>query len=164
MNTYDPAKVVAMECPVYRRALAVDFNRFFYKKSMKDLCIALCGVPDSSAFDFTHEEWQAIADVANGGMWPIPDHPYTEEDWSRDIEFAAAPGQEITEEIYEDRYDVLPIISLPRCQRTEGYTAGFMVSEPLCSDPETGKLMYGAYGKKDGKYYFIGILPRRPAD
>ena len=162
MFTYDPATICAHEMPIWRRACDVDFWRFTGKRTAKDLCIALCGVPDSSVYDFTREEWESIATVANGGMWPVPDSVYTRADWEKNREFNAAPGQEIAEEIYDEMLDVLPPYSLPRCKRTDGFTAGFMVSEPVSTDPVTGKLNYSAFGKRNGKYYFIGLLPSRP--
>ena len=38
---------------------------------------------------------------------------YTAEQWNKDGSFAALPGQEIEESIYNDLFNVLPPIDLP---------------------------------------------------
>ena len=166
MYNYDPATISPCELPIHRR---VNYHskcgeRFWNIKSAKDYCLALCGLPDTSLVDLTHEEWKAVAAVANGGIWPIPNHPYTNENWHDDESFNAVPGQEVTEEIYEDMFDVLPPYRLPRCKRTAEYTSGFMVSEAAAHDLNTGKALYSAFGKSGDKYYYIGLLPCRPAE
>ena len=110
MYNYDPATISPCELPIHRR---VNYHskcgeRFWNIKSAKDYCLALCGLPDTSQVDLTHEEWEAVAAVANGGIWPVPNHPYTNENWHDDKSFSAVPGQEVTKEIYEDMLGVLP--------------------------------------------------------
>lgn len=84
---------------------------------------------------------------------------YTREQWTKDREFSAKVGQEVTEEIYEDFFDMLPPLRLPR---ESGYTAGFRISEPYIHEEskKTGEWLahYAAFGKKDGKYYFLGHM------
>ena len=161
-NTYNPAAVSPSEMPIARRARAKD-SRLWNIHNAKDFCYLLCGWTENIDL-FTHEEWENIAAVANGGMWPVPDRAYTGEDWARDESFAAAPGQEVTEEIYNQMLDCMPPIRLPRCKRTQGYTAGFLMGEPTSSDLTTGKSLFSAFGKCGGRYYFIGLLPVHPAE
>ena len=85
---------------------------------------------------------------------------YTQQDWANDTTFKAAPGQEIEETIYYEMLDRMPLYSLPRCDETEGYVAGFLVSEPYDFDPATGRTRYSAFGRRDGKFFFIGYLAR----
>jgi len=165
MYIYDPATISPCELPIQRRVrFGLEGERFWNIKSAKAFCLILCGMPDHERFNLTHEEWEAVAAVANGGIWPVPDHPYTNENWNYDESFSAVPGQEVTEEIYEDMFEVLPPYSLPRCKRTEEYSCGFMVSEPATHDLNTGKALYSAFGKRGDKYYFIGLLPCHPAE
>ena len=84
---------------------------------------------------------------------------YTREQWAKDRTFSAEVGQEVTEEIYEEMYDCLPPLRLPReC----GYSSGFRVGEPHCHEQseKTGEWLahYAAFGKKGGKYYFLGYM------
>lgn len=88
---------------------------------------------------------------------------YTKEDWQRDQRFGAEPGQEITEEIYNEMYNVLPPLRLPR--NTAEYAlkelkvpvhAGFMMGEPYDSNQKDG-VLFMAFGMNDygkGKHYF----------
>ena len=85
---------------------------------------------------------------------------YTQEQWHNDRSFAAKAGQEVEENIYWQMYDVLPPLGLP--QNEQGFTKGFRVGEPHChqKSKKTGKFLayYAAFGRKDGKYYFIGHM------
>lgn len=165
MYIYDPAKVPPSELPIASRARSQDKSWSLWNiPDAKTFCQKLLGMRNTTPFDFTWEEWKSIASVADGGIWPVPDHPYTNDDWHRDGQFSAAAGQEVTEEIYNDMLDVLPPFDLPRCNRTDGCTCGFLVSEPICHDYHTGKGMYNAFGKRGGKYYYLGLLPCRPGD
>lgn len=87
---------------------------------------------------------------------------YTMENWREDGTFSAAAGQEVEEVIYEEMLNVLPPLRLPQEAKNGGYTAGFMVSEPYCSErsKSTGQYLvhYSAFGKKGGKYYFLGYM------
>lgn len=84
---------------------------------------------------------------------------YTREQWHRDGTFSAKEGQEVEEYIYWEMYDVLPPLRLPK---ESGYSAGFRVSEPYAhaQSQKTGEWLpcYAAFGKRDGKYYFIGYM------
>lgn len=80
--------------------------------------------------------------------------------WHLDRSFAAKPGQEVTPEIYENMFDCLPPHSLPRLPETKGYFAGFLVGEPNHHD-ERGRAHYAAFGKRDGRCFFLGYLPAR---
>lgn len=84
---------------------------------------------------------------------------YTREQWHKDRSFAAKVGQEVEEYIYEEMYDVLPPLRLPR---ESGYTCGFRVGEPHSHErsKKTGEWLahYAAFGKKDGRYYFLGYM------
>lgn len=162
-NTYDPAHISPSELPIARRARCKD-DSLWIARSARAFCNLLRHDPDPDKFGFTSEEWDAVSAVAKGGMWPVPDCPYTNDDWSRDVSFAAVPGQEVTEQIYEYMLNVMPPIRLPRCERTEGFTAGFMMGEAASTDLETGKTLYSAFGKRDGCFFFIGLLPVHPAE
>ena len=159
---YDPAKISACELPIARRAKReVKGMRMWDYPDAKTFCRALVSMPVDEAPKFTEEEWYNILDVAEGEQWPVPTQKYTREDWERDHDFNAVPGQEIDAEIYEEMFEVLPPIRLPRNERTEGFTCGFMVSEPVTADPTADRMLYRAYGKRGGKYYYIGLLPTR---
>jgi len=161
MYTYDPATIAPCELPIANRARARYFH-LWHIRNAKEFCrqlLNLAAVPGISV-----SEYMAIADVANGKPWPVPDHPYTGDDWHRDRTFSAAPGQEIEEEIYWHMFEVLPVYSLPHCKRTAEYSAGFLMSEPVAGDPITGKTLYSAFGKRDDRYYYIGLLPCRPGE
>lgn len=162
----DSSMIGARELPIWRRVTdtRIDDNyRMWRFSSAKSLCEALLKEPSTykERYGFSTEEWENIETVAGGGLWPVPDAVYTRQDWQRDKDINAVAGQEIEESIYEQMFEVLPPLSLPRCERTEGYTAGFMVSEPDSSDPLGRGCLYSAYGRKDGKYYYIGLLPHK---
>ena len=84
---------------------------------------------------------------------------YTKEQWTNDRTFSAEVGQEIEEDIYWEMYDVLPPLRLPK---ESGYLSGFRVSEPHSHEKskKTGEYLghYAAFGKKGGKYYFLGYM------
>ena len=107
----------------------------------------------------TVEEYANIAVVANGGMWPVPDAVYTHDDWNRDRDMNAVAGQEIEESIYWEMFNVLCPMRLPRNTRTSGYDDGFLVSEPVTCDPAGKGMLYGAYGTRNGRFYYIGLVP-----
>ena len=77
---------------------------------------------------------------------------YTVEQWQKDHSFKADAGQEISEEIYEEMFNVMPI---QRLKEAHGCTAGFRTTEPYTY--ENGKAVYMAFGKRDGKYYYLGL-------
>lgn len=80
---------------------------------------------------------------------------YTAEAWANDGTFKAAPGQEITEEIYNQMLNCLPPKTLPRSkaeQALQDYSipirAGFMMGEPY-STGRDGRELYLAFGSND---------------
>lgn len=77
---------------------------------------------------------------------------YTSEDWAADRSFGAEAGQEITEEVYDEMFNVMPI---QRLKEAHGCTAGFRTTEPYCY--KNGQPLYMAFGKRDGKYYYLGL-------
>ena len=70
----------------------------------------------------------------------------TEIDWDGGV-------QEITKNDYNYFLNVLPPAQ-PQ-HHTDGFTGEFLVGEPYTSD-EQGRLLFSKFGKKDGKYYFLG--------
>lgn len=91
---------------------------------------------------------------------------YTVEDWRRDGAFNAQPGQEISSEIYDEMYNVMPPLRLPREKAVEALEslhvpvhAGFMMGEPHSSD-KAGEL-YLAFGKnnygKGDRFFYLGL-------
>lgn len=147
--------IPARELPIHRRARAAYANLWDVFDATI-FCRELCGRPMIPTI--TAEEYRAAAIVAQGGSWPVPCQTYTRAQWEKDENFSPVPGQEVDESVYNYMLDVLPPLRLPRNQRTHGYCAGFMVGEADCSDPATGHTYYSAFGKKDGKCYYIGLL------
>lgn len=89
---------------------------------------------------------------------------YTREDWSRDRNFNAAIGQEISPEIYEEMFECLPprsfMLVTPMNKRL-GILTGFRVGEPYAhaKSLRCGTLMAfnAAFGKTaSGRCYFLG--------
>ena len=86
---------------------------------------------------------------------------YTRADWERDRSFSAAPGQEIDPEIYDEMYDALPPYSLPRCLKLNCLIqSGFMLGEAYDFDPETKKLRYMTFTRRNGHCYYEGLFSR----
>ena len=92
---------------------------------------------------------------------------YTMEQWRADGTFQAEPGQEITQEIYEEMLNCMPPGSLPRettRQAMDKYSipvnAGFLMGEPYTSDSKGNNLFY-AFGmarrEKTEHYYYLGL-------
>lgn len=92
---------------------------------------------------------------------------YTLENWRKDGSFKAMPGQEISEELYEEMFNVLPPLSLPRNVAENALNelkipvhAGFMMSEPHDTDPE-GRTLFLAFGKNNyghgDHYFYLGL-------
>jgi len=156
--TYNPSMVPAFDLPVYYRAVR-QYSHLWNRLDAQTFCRALCGL--ATVTTISPAEYTSIAIVASGGIWPVPDSVYTHEDWARDESFAAVPGQEITEDIYDEMFNCMPPLTLPRCERTRQFSAGFMMGEPNGTEPRTFKTMYLAFGKADNRYYFIGSLPAR---
>ena len=163
MYMYDPSTISSRELPVWGKAVG-DFDVLWGCRNAKSFCKRLQSLlvnnPEFIS-DYNSYELQGIKDVADGKVWPVPDEVYTNYDWDRDKSISAVPGQEIEESIYYAMFNVLPPYRLPRCERTEEYSAGFLVSEPDSADPLGRGELYSAYGKKDGKYYYIGLLPHK---
>lgn len=82
---------------------------------------------------------------------------YTMDDWNRDRHFSAEPGQEVTEEVYEEmqfngapRY--IPVSLLDRYGCVRGFLTGM-----ICADPE----LHCAFGETpDGRYLYLGLSKR----
>lgn len=96
---------------------------------------------------------------------------YTMEEWEKDGSFKAEPGQQISEEIYNQMLNCMPPKSIPRgkaAQALQDYNipvhAGFLMGEPH-SHNEKGKALYLAFGKNDfgsgtrrePKYFYLGL-------
>lgn len=86
---------------------------------------------------------------------------YTMEHWKADRTFNAEPGQEITEDIYEEMFNCMPPAKLSReaIENTDiPVHAGFMMGEPHSCDRD-GQLFlaFGMndYGQKK-RYYYLG--------
>lgn len=84
---------------------------------------------------------------------------YTMDQWSNDGSFSAEVGQEVSEEVYFQMFNAMPPLRLPReC----GYLSGFRMGEPYTHEQseKTGEFLahYAAFGKRGGKYYFLGHL------
>ena len=147
---------VPYQIPV--RTIASDvYHDLYWLPTVREFCAGLLALPRLDSI--TPEEYAAVEAVAAGGTWPVPEAVYTSNDWTRHKNFGAVPGQEITEDIYEYMFDVLPIAFLPRCGATREYSAGFMPLEPAMHDSQTGRALYNAFGKRGGKFYYIGLLP-----
>lgn len=96
---------------------------------------------------------------------------YTMEKWQQDRSFSAEPGQEITEDVYNEMLNCMPPKTLPRGkaeQALQDYRipvhAGFLMGEPHSASKD-GQL-YLAFGMNDygkGKhYYYLGLsLPAK---
>lgn len=87
---------------------------------------------------------------------------YTMEQWKADRTFKAEPGQEITEDIYEEMLNCMPPRTLPRekaRQALQDYkipvNAGFLIGEPHSSD-QRGQY-YMAFGNNGKHYYYLGL-------
>lgn len=95
---------------------------------------------------------------------------YDMEQWGKDGTFKADPGQEITEEVYNQMLNGLPPKDLPGqtaldAMRKYGITVhyGFLMGEPDRCD-SAGQL-YLAFGMSDygkgKKYYYLGLAHER---
>ena len=96
---------------------------------------------------------------------------YDMEQWQNDGNFKAAPGQEITEEVYNFMLDAMPPLTLPREKAEEALHAysipvhaGFLMGEP--HDHDTAGPRYLAFGSNDygkGKhFYYLGLAHEAP--
>jgi len=96
---------------------------------------------------------------------------YTIEKWKSDKTFKAAPGQEITAEVYNEMLYCVPPEDLPggkAYQAAQDYNiqvhAGFLMGEPASNGPD-GPLYY-AFGSnnygKETKYYYLGLSTAEP--
>ena len=87
---------------------------------------------------------------------------YTMEQWTKDRSFSAEPGQEVSEDVYNEMLNCMPPKTLPRNkarQALQDYKipvhAGFLMGEPHSSNKDG--LLYLAFGMNDygkGKHYF----------
>lgn len=84
---------------------------------------------------------------------------YTMEQWEADRTFSASPGQEVTEEIYNEMMNCIPPLRIPRSYALDrGFFAGFLMGEPHESGKD-GKALYLAFGNRGNKYYYLGLAP-----
>lgn len=95
---------------------------------------------------------------------------YDMNQWTKDGSFKAAPGQEITEEIYNEMFNCMPPRYLSSNEAAKAFNAhgisicaGFLMGEPHSIDKDG--LLFLAFGmnhSKEGKrYYYLGLS--RPA-
>lgn len=95
---------------------------------------------------------------------------YDMEQWGKDGTFKADPGQEITEEVYNQMLNGLPPKDLPGQTALDAmrkYGApihnGFLMGEPHSHD-SAGAALYMAFGMNDygrgKKYYYLGLSPK----
>lgn len=77
--------------------------------------------------------------------------------WQSDGSFSASPGQEVSHDVYQQMIECLPPLSLPRLTETKGFEAGFLLGEPY--DHVNGRAVYAAFGRRDGRCFFLGYLP-----
>lgn len=96
---------------------------------------------------------------------------YTMESWAKDKNFNAKPGQEVSEEVYNEMLNCMPPESLP--QRTARQALrqydipihfGFLMGEPHSHDKDGALyLAFGGndFGKsvnhKEPRYYYLGL-------
>lgn len=159
MYLYNPALVSAKELPIWYKAVYADTTLWRYRDA-KSFCKHLMKHENIDIFGFSTEELKGIKAVSEGRIWPIPEKVYSNLDWSRDGYLLAVAGQEIDSTVYYKMRGVLLPYPLPKCERTEEYASGFLSSEPECGAPYGYKELYSAFGIKDGRCYFIGLLPR----
>ena len=96
---------------------------------------------------------------------------YTMDQWKKDRSFKAAPGQEISADVYEEFLTAVPPEDLPAAKAREALQEyripvhkGFLYGEPTTSSPEG--LLYRAFGSNDYghgcRYYYLGLSPQAP--
>ena len=88
---------------------------------------------------------------------PVPGQ-YTMDDWRNDRDFSAFPGQEISEEVFDEWGDCLPPLRIPR----SAGCCGFLCSEPARHD-FAGPL-YHAFGSRSGRFYYLGLMHEEGED
>lgn len=83
--------------------------------------------------------------------------PYTMEDWKESGTFSAVPGQEVTEDVYNEMLNIMPPkkIDKPDAERWNA-SAGFCMGESSAIGPN-GRPLFLAFIRKGGKAYFIGL-------
>ena len=97
---------------------------------------------------------------------------YTMEQWLKDREFKAEPGQEISADVYDEMLNVMPPEDLPAAkarQALEAYGvpvhAGFLMGEPHSAGPD-GRQQYLAFGSNNyghgARYYYLGLSAAAP--
>lgn len=83
---------------------------------------------------------------------------YTREQWEHDRDFKAVPGQAVERSIYNHMMDVVPCRTLPRALMGDGFTAGFLMGEPIDTN-EDGDKLYRAFAIKEPFCYYLGLVP-----
>lgn len=92
---------------------------------------------------------------------------YSMQDWKTDRDFKAEPGQEITEDVYNEMLNCMPPQAIPQGKARQALReynvpvhAGFLMGEPHSTDTD-GTPLYRAFGMNDygkGKhYYYLGL-------
>lgn len=86
---------------------------------------------------------------------------YDKEKWGSDSTFSATPGQEITEDVYNEMLNCMPPKYLSAEAQEKAHDkglcifAGFMMGEPHSCDKQG--TLYLAFGMSSGKYYYLGL-------
>lgn len=94
---------------------------------------------------------------------------YTAEQWERDNALKAVPGQQIEAVIYNDNFDIVPPLALPRAAADIAMSvykipvhAGFMMGE--AADTTEAGPVYRAFGmneyRGEKRYYYLGLFPQ----
>lgn len=112
----------------------------------------------------------ALTGFCNTDFEPIEEQKagvYTREQWAKDGDFKPEIGQEITKELYNYFYDLLPPLNLaagqPLSQKLK-ISCGYRIGEPY-THAESKRLdsygeflpFFAAFGRTaSGKYYFLG--------
>ena len=85
---------------------------------------------------------------------------YGIKEWTDDGEFSAAPGQQVTEEVYDAMLNGVPpkIFSEEAMEKASELGlcifAGFLMGEPDSGDEHGSK--YLAFGMSNDRYYYVG--------
>lgn len=86
---------------------------------------------------------------------------YDKEKWEKDRTFSAKPGQQISEDIYDEMFNCMPPkhLSAEAEEKADSIglyvSAGFMMGEPHSSDNHGSLFM--AFGKSGGNYHYLGL-------
>lgn len=101
---------------------------------------------------------QAEALAAHADLLARYTGQYTMDDWRNDRDFSALPGQEISEEVFDEWRDCLPPLRIPR----SAGCCGFLCSEPARHD--SAGALYHAFGSRSGRFYYLGLMHEEGVD